>query len=39
LYSKIRKKEKIMKKIVVLLSVMFFMVAYEKGNEEMPPIP
>ena len=32
---KIRKKEKIMKKIVILLSVMLFMVACEKGNEEM----
>ena len=36
-YFCIRKleKEKIMKKIVILLSAILFMVACEKGNEEM----
>jgi glycine betaine/choline ABC-type transport system substrate-binding protein len=29
------KKEKIMRKIVILLSAMLFMVACEKGNEEV----
>ena len=35
LHSKKLKKEKIMRKIVILLGIILFMIACEKGNEEM----
>ena len=35
LHSKKLKKEKIMRKIVILLGIILFMIACEKGNEEV----
>ena len=35
LHSKKLKKMKIMRKIVILLGIILFMIACEKGNEEM----